>query len=187
MKEIASPNHPKPVPNDPLIRKLAILSQLSVFKDIVPGYRIRKVTEKEAAEKVSQMVVHLRDWEHGLVAAYQNYLRCLETELKGSSLLFISSIIHPDHISARSDLAETALKCMCTLLTDLTHFNFRVNLMACIIGQLSRRSWTKVGVLSYSLYTGSQIQDVRNVFEYPKLGISRRCDWCTFIGDCANT
>jgi nucleolar complex protein 3 len=93
MKEISSPDHPKPVPNDPLIRKLAILSQLSVFKDIVPGYRIRKVTEKEAAEKVSQMVVHLRDWEQGLVAAYQNYLRCLETELKGSSLLSISSIL----------------------------------------------------------------------------------------------
>lgn len=145
MKEISSSNHPKPVPNDPVIRKLAILSQLAVFKDIVPGYRIREVTEKEATEKVSQMVAHLRDWEQGLLAAYQNYLRCLETELKGSLLLFY--ITCPDHFSARSDLAETALKCMCTLLTDLTHFNFRVNLMACIIGQLSRRSWTKVGVL----------------------------------------
>ncbi|KAF8628318.1 hypothetical protein AX15_003865 [Amanita polypyramis BW_CC] len=127
MKEISSPNHPNPVSNDPLIRKLAILSQLAVFKDIIPGYRIRELTEKEAGEKISQVVGHLREWEQGLVVAYQNYLRCLESELEG-----------------RTELTETVLKCMCTLLTDLTHFNFRVNLMACIIGQLSRKSWTKM-------------------------------------------
>ncbi|KAF8636707.1 hypothetical protein AX17_003510 [Amanita inopinata Kibby_2008] len=125
-KAISSPSQPDPVPNDPLIRKLALLSQLAVFKDIIPGYRIRALTEKEAAEKVGQMVAHLREWEQGLVIVYQNYLRYLETELK-----------------TKSDLAETALKCMCTLLTDVTHFNFRVNLMACIIAQLSRKSWNK--------------------------------------------
>lgn len=93
MKEISTPNHPKPVPNDPLIRKLAILSQLAVFKDIVPGYRIRELTKKEAAEKVSQMIAHLRDWEQGLVAAYQSYLRCLEKELKGILVCSTSPVL----------------------------------------------------------------------------------------------
>lgn len=69
--------------NDILIRKLAILSQLSVFKDIIPGYRIRALTEKEKIEKVSQMVARTREWEQGLVIVYQNYLRSLEAELKG--------------------------------------------------------------------------------------------------------
>ncbi|KAF8077981.1 nucleolar complex-associated protein-domain-containing protein [Lyophyllum atratum] len=124
LTEITTPSHPDPVPNDPMIRKLAILSQLAVFKDIIPGYRIRALTEIEKAEKVSQMVARTRDWEQGLVLVYQNYLRSLESELK-----------------ARSDLAEIALKAMCALLTEVTHFNFRVNLMSCIIARLSKKSW----------------------------------------------
>lgn len=69
--------------NDIIIRKLAFLSQLAVFKDIIPGYRIRSLTDKEKVEKVSQMVARTREWEQGLVTVYQNYLRSLEAELKG--------------------------------------------------------------------------------------------------------
>jgi nucleolar complex protein 3 len=64
-----------------------MLSQLAVFKDIIPGYRIRELTEKEKSEKVSQMVAHTRDWEQGVVGVYQNYLKCLDKELKGQRLL----------------------------------------------------------------------------------------------------
>lgn len=67
-----------------MIRKLAILSQLAIFKDIIPGYRIRALTDTEKAEKVSQMVARTRDWEQGLVVVYQAYLRLLEKELKGA-------------------------------------------------------------------------------------------------------
>lgn len=73
-----------PTTNDPRIRTLALLSQLAVFRDIVPGYRIRALTEHEKAEKVSQMVQRTRDWEQGLVGVYQNYLKLLETEVKGA-------------------------------------------------------------------------------------------------------
>lgn len=59
------------------------MSQLAVFKDVIPGYRIRALTDKEKAEKVSQMVQRTRDWEQGLVGIYQAYLRNLEAELKG--------------------------------------------------------------------------------------------------------
>ncbi|KAG6820591.1 hypothetical protein H0H93_014507 [Arthromyces matolae] len=124
LSEISTPTHPEPVPNDPTIRKLAMLSQLAVFKDIIPGYRIRALTDKEKTEKVSQMVARTRDWEQGLVTVYQAYLRSLEAELK-----------------ARSDLADIALKSMCTLLQEATHFNFRVNLMSCIVARLSKKSW----------------------------------------------
>lgn len=47
----------------------------------------------------------------------------------------------------RTELAEIALSCMCTLLTEVTHFNFSVNLISCIVARLSRRSWDKVRVL----------------------------------------
>ncbi|KAG9125943.1 hypothetical protein FRC07_005521 [Ceratobasidium sp. 392] len=80
-----------PTPNDPQIRSLALLSQLAVFKDIVPGYRIRALTEHEKAEKVSQIVQRTRDWEQGLVGVYQNYLKLLEAEVKGESVFLLSS------------------------------------------------------------------------------------------------
>ncbi|KAH8099477.1 nucleolar complex-associated protein 3 [Cristinia sonorae] len=126
LPEITTPSHPEPVPNDPIIRKLTILSQLAVFKDIIPGYRIRPLTEKEQAEKVSQIVQRTRDWEQGLVSVYQSYLKGLDAELK-----------------AKSELAEVSLQCMCTLLTEVTHFNFRINLMSSIVASLSRKSWDK--------------------------------------------
>jgi len=90
LAEITSLTHPDPVINDPLIRKLAILSELIVFKDIIPGYRIRALTDKEKAEKVSQLVARTREWEQGLVTAYQSYLHSLQAELKG--FFFTSSL-----------------------------------------------------------------------------------------------
>ncbi len=70
-----------------------MLSQLAVFKDIVPGYRIRELTDKEKAEKVSQMVARTREWEQGLVGVYQNYLKCLDGELKGRQSRFFCPIL----------------------------------------------------------------------------------------------
>jgi len=104
-----------------------MLSQLTVFKDIIPGYRIRGLTDKEKAEKVSQMVTRTRDWEQGLVSAYQNYLKCLDSELK-----------------AKSGLEDVALRCLCTLLVEVTHFNFRVNIMSAVVARLSKKSWDEV-------------------------------------------
>jgi nucleolar complex protein 3 len=82
------------VSNDIVIRKLAILSQLAVFKDIIPGYRIRALTDKEKSEKISQMVARTRDWEQGLVVVYQSYLRLLEAGLKGKGC-HPAFILHP--------------------------------------------------------------------------------------------
>jgi nucleolar complex protein 3 len=141
---VTTPTHPEPVSNDPIIRELTILSQLTVFRDIIPGYRIRPLTEIEKAEKVSQMVARTRDWEQGLVSVYQKYLRLLEAEFKGMHSL---SGIHGSVdtiLSGKGDFADVAMHCMCTLLTEITHFNFRVNLMTCIVSRLSKRSWDKV-------------------------------------------
>ncbi|OCB84092.1 nucleolar complex-associated protein 3 [Sanghuangporus baumii] len=143
LPQISTPTHPEPMPNDILIRRLALLSQLAVFRDIVPGYRIRPLTDKEKAEKVSQIVQRTREFEQGLVSVYQAYLRVLESELKGvftSFLLLRSQFLIP-YNEAKSELASTALQCICRLLTDLTHFNFRVNLMTAIVSRLSRKTW----------------------------------------------
>lgn len=49
------------------------------------------------------------------------------------------------HVSlAHSDLADIALESVCALLKEATHFNFRVNLMSCIVARLSKKSWDSV-------------------------------------------
>ena len=145
---MSSPVHPEPVPNDPYIRKLTMLSQLAVFRDIIPGYRIRELTDKEKAEKVSQMVTRAREWEQGLVSAYQNYLKCLDSELKGSwSILYTLLETRSCHVrlfAAKSGLEDVALRCLCTLLVEVTHFNFRINIMSAIVARLSKKSWDEV-------------------------------------------
>jgi nucleolar complex protein 3 len=88
LETIVSPTQSQPVPNDPTIRKLAILSQVAVFKDIIPGYRIRSLTEQEKSEKVGQAVARLREWEQGLVGVYQKFLQLLESEIKGRAFDF---------------------------------------------------------------------------------------------------
>lgn len=64
------------------VRGLSLLSQLAVYKDLVPGYRIRQLTEAEEAEKVRDEVKRMREGEKGLVRTYKAYLKTLETEIR---------------------------------------------------------------------------------------------------------
>ena len=48
-----------------------MLSLLAVFKDILPGYRIRLPTEKELEVPVSKEVKQTRDYESMQVRLYQ--------------------------------------------------------------------------------------------------------------------
>lgn len=128
-----------------MIRRLTMLSQLAVFKDVIPGYRIRALTDKEKAEKVSQMVQRTRDWEQGLVGIYQSYLRSLDAEIRGISRRALSTnTVDSFNPTAKSELADPAIHCICTLLVEVTHFNFRDNLMSSIVAHLSRKSWNAV-------------------------------------------
>ena len=130
------------IQNDDSIRKLAILSLMAIFKDIAPGYRIRKLTDKERTEKVSQMVGQTREWEQGLVSCYQSYLQLVDKEVRGMRIVRRWQLAHK--LTAKSTLKDVCLRSMCTLLTHLTHFNFRTNIMSTLIAQLSRKSWDEV-------------------------------------------
>lgn len=39
------------------VRKLAMVSMMEVFRDIIPGYRIRLPTESEKATKVENIMI----------------------------------------------------------------------------------------------------------------------------------
>ena len=51
--------------------RLAMLSLLAVFKDVLPGYRIRLPTETELAMPVSTDVKKLREYEGLQLRTYQ--------------------------------------------------------------------------------------------------------------------
>ncbi|PWN49972.1 hypothetical protein IE53DRAFT_411247 [Violaceomyces palustris] len=110
---------------DPAVRQLAIVSLLAVFVDIIPGYRIRALGEKEAQEKVGQEVARRREFEAGLVNSYREFLEMCESELRDRN----------------SPLTSAALRTFTTLLTRATHFNYRNNILRTVIARLSRRQW----------------------------------------------
>ena len=67
---------------DLTVCKLAILSLATVFKDVIPGYRIRELTDKEKSAVVSEAVKQARDYDASLVRNYQMFLQRLHGAVK---------------------------------------------------------------------------------------------------------
>nr|CAB3500486.1 unnamed protein product [Digitaria exilis] len=59
---------------DQKVVKLGLMSLLAVFKDIIPSYRIRQLTEKELAVEVSKEVKKTRYYEYTLIRCYKVFL-----------------------------------------------------------------------------------------------------------------
>ncbi|KAI8925466.1 nucleolar complex-associated protein-domain-containing protein [Entophlyctis helioformis] len=114
--------------SDERVTKLALLAQLAIFKDIIPGYRIRKLSEKELSTQISKDVKRLRQYEESLLQHYQLYLQQLEKLVSGPA---------PDGYE-RDSAPGIALVCMCDLLKSVPHFNFRLNIMTAILAAVRR-------------------------------------------------
>ena len=113
------------------VRKLAIVSQLELFKDIIPGYRIRPLSESEQKVKVSKDVKRVRQFEEGLLRNYQRYLEILEQTIKEKKR-YRKSRRHLEKA-----LPMIALQCLCDLLKTVPHFNFRTNVMAVLVPKMN--------------------------------------------------
>ncbi|KAL2826590.1 nucleolar complex-associated protein-domain-containing protein [Aspergillus cavernicola] len=112
------------------IKKLAIASQAAVYKDVIPGYRIRPLSEEETSGKVSKDVRKLRDYEQSLVSGYKHYIQIL---------LSLTKSLKGDRGPKDTGLKSVAINCACSLLLAVPHFNFRAELLRIIINQLARR------------------------------------------------
>ncbi|KAL4325589.1 hypothetical protein GQ457_11G011610 [Hibiscus cannabinus] len=97
------------------IVKLGLMSLLAVFKDIIPGYRIRLPTEKELEMKVSKEVKKMRFYESTLLSAYKGYLQKLLV------------------LEKRPIFHHVVVRCVCTLLDAVPHFNFRESLLVAVV------------------------------------------------------
>ncbi|MCJ1360005.1 MAG: hypothetical protein MMC33_010008 [Icmadophila ericetorum] len=110
------------------IKKLALATQLAIYNDVIPGYRIRPLGEESSLEKVSKEVKQLRSYEQSLVISYQNYIQELSKHAKLS---------RGDVSEASASLASVAIACACALLLAVPHFNFRSELITILVDKLS--------------------------------------------------
>ena len=114
--------------SNPTIKKLGLATQLAVYKDVIPGYRIRPIAEIDQTEKVSKDVRRLRAFEQSLVSSYQTYIKDLATCAKGRQGLSTEAVL---------SLKQVAIACSCALLVAVPHFNFRGELLKILVGKLS--------------------------------------------------
>lgn len=55
----------------PTVKKLVILSMLEIFKDVIPSYRIRSLTDVEKSQRMKKETLALVDFEEGLLKNYR--------------------------------------------------------------------------------------------------------------------
>jgi len=149
------------------VRKLALLSLMEVFKDIVPSYRIRELTEQEHAIKVSRDVCALREFENSLLTSYQKYLTLLEDNIKDILQLLKKQRKNPtkttkvdDSVKALLNVAVVSTQCMCQLLQALPHFNYRSNIVEVLVPKIQLSGQLKqIGELCFDGVKGALIGD----------------------------
>ncbi|KAL8931240.1 MAG: hypothetical protein Q9211_007116, partial [Gyalolechia sp. 1 TL-2023] len=116
---------------NPTIKKLALATQLAVYKDVIPGYRIRPLGEVADTEKISKDVRRLRSFEQALVSSYQNYVKELARCAKSTS---------NNSPEDATDISSVAISCACTLLLGVPHFNFRSELIKILVDKLGSKN-----------------------------------------------
>ncbi|CAI5459022.1 unnamed protein product [Closterium sp. Yama58-4] len=103
---------------DSFVASLAVLSLTAVFRDIIPGYRVRMRTEKERAMVMSKEVKKRWLLEEGLLQSYQSFVNLLLKHAKQAARRAVS------------------VRAMCGLLRAAPHFNCRSELIRAIIPRM---------------------------------------------------
>ena len=143
--------------------KLLLLSICEVIKDLVPGYKIRELTSDEKKVRVKKEVKKLRTFEELLLRDYQSYLKHMECILKGTCPLGLkkqntikgkdSVVFSLDFLRKQSKILRPIVaQCTGSLLTNISHFNYRTNLvrMVCTFSTSSHKELAEIGSSSIS-------------------------------------
>ncbi|KAJ1999474.1 hypothetical protein GGI04_004557 [Coemansia thaxteri] len=111
---------------DARVRRLGLLTQLGVYCDVLPGYRIRALTEKEKQMKVTKEVRAQRMHEEALVTSYGAYLRQLFAAAKSALRVFGDA-------NADVETGAVAARALGELVNAHPHFNFRRDILAALV------------------------------------------------------
>jgi len=136
--------------------RLAILSLLAIFQDIIPTYRIRLPTAAEKSVRVTKDVKKLWEYESKLLISYQQYLKVLNSLWESGCG---KSTKRQD--AALSTISVTAILCLCELLKSAAHFNFRSNVLKIVVRQMNHRG---------DEVSNACCDAISNVFENDKQG-----------------
>lgn len=128
---------------DSEVARLAALSLALVFRDVCPGYRIRPLTDKEKNMKVSKDVMKTRNFEAGLLVHYKAYVKTLIRCSGAKKSRSQRGKGGPD--------TESAIKCLCALLTSLPTFNYRTDILSALIPVLNSRDADHAQIVSDAL------------------------------------
>lgn len=108
-------------------RSILVLSLLTIYKDIIPGYRIRPLTERQMKENVSKEIRQLREYEGRLLNLYREYI---------SSLVVFYRQGHLETEGGKYAVACSVVYAACDLLNSKPHFNLRKELASILVSKL---------------------------------------------------
>ncbi|KOC63701.1 Nucleolar complex protein 3 like protein [Habropoda laboriosa] len=126
--------------NDPevyiTVRKLATVSLLEVFKDLLPSYQIHQIPQDV---KLKKETFALQNYETTLLRYYRSYLQKLER---------MCNVLRRKKGDARQikeqeiELGKLAVTCMCDLIVTNTYFNYSVNIANFLLPLLDNKHET---------------------------------------------
>ncbi|KAI0545706.1 CBF/Mak21 family-domain-containing protein [Xylaria curta] len=117
----------------PAIVTLSLVTRMAIYKDLIPGYRIRPSSEDGAGgERLSKEARTIRTFEQALVSGYQAYVKELARYAKARQ-----------GDAGGDGIASIAMMCASSLLTTHPHFNFSSDLINILVWKLSSRRTDK--------------------------------------------
>lgn len=108
--------------------KFSMLALVPVFNSIIPGYRIRPLSDLEKKEKVSKEVARLRHFEQNLVVNYKNYI---------SRLSVLSKTANNEN-QMKVGLGINAMQAANGIISNASHFNFRSEVFSILIRRICK-------------------------------------------------
>ncbi|KAJ2737806.1 hypothetical protein H4R23_001589, partial [Coemansia sp. Cherry 401B] len=111
---------------DARVRRLGLLTQLAVFNDILPGYRIRELTAKEKEMRVTKEVRQQRMYEERLVRGYSQFLKQLFATARRAMRIFKDP-------QADIEGGVVAARALGELINAHPHFNFRRDVLSALV------------------------------------------------------
>nr|CAD7588236.1 unnamed protein product [Timema genevievae] len=116
------------------VRKLAAVSLLEVFKDILPSYHIKEIAQPGV--KFKKTTLELQGFERQLLRHYKSYLQKMEK----LASIFQKKRGHNNDLPQQIEkLGELAVNCLCDLLVVHPYFNFSKNLAQMLVPFLNCR------------------------------------------------
>ncbi|XP_075553088.1 nucleolar complex protein 3 [Dermacentor variabilis] len=113
-----------------IVQRLAALTLLEVFKDVVPGYAITVPTAHSTGpkQKLKKETRALISYEEALLRYYGQYVGCLR-KILARHMKRLKSPQSAMRLRLSTTLAQVAARCVCGMLVAHPHFNLRGQLI----------------------------------------------------------